>query len=320
MPLADRGKPCPSLLKPAKNVQADAQAEAIGLRALAQLSRRVGCPIRLIVDVAAGTALTIGHEKTGPVIWASFDAIDGTIKVAGLGNALPGRVRAANDGAWAASFAFTAPTMKPLQVLTLGDFVVAAVVDGNPTRCVTYPQDVVTLPGANGLETYDVTATRRRRVFTSTNTNLSQSMVFLDGFQAYDYETCRAGDDALAVELYRQLINRHAGGAYDVIRQFGSLSALSRMMLGWRDGRVWYESQGAAFIVVNENLPNLIPAVPIIDGAGGICVDLDNQSLRRRALSAGRTSIVYAANESVRRHVLRVVRAARKTHSGGHAR
>ena len=311
MPLAERGTRCTSRLKPVKNVRADAVAEEVGLAALADLSHAVGHPLELIVDVTKGESLRIGASNGPPAIWVSFDAVDGTVKVAGLGNELPGRLRAANDGAWAATMAFTAPTTKALHELTVGDFVVAAVVDGNPTVQETYPQDVICVPGMNGLESYDVTRDRERRVFTSTNCRLAQSMVFLDGFQAYDRETRAVGDEELAVELYRRLINRHEGGAYDVLRQFGSLSALQRVMLGWREGLPWYESQGTAFIVINENLPNLIPSVPIVEGAGGLCVDFDGQPLRERTLAAGRTSIVYAANESVRDHVLQIIRQAR---------
>ena len=311
MPLAERGRPCTSRLKPARNVRADAVAEEIGLGELEALGAALGAPIELIGDVAKGESFRIGASGRMPVIWGSFDAVDGTIKVAGLGNDLPARFRAANDGAWAATMAFTAPTTKPLQALSIGDFVAVAVVDGNPTIHETYPQEVITIPGEQGrLETYDVTGARERRLFTSTNRSVAQSMVFLDGFQAYDRETRAPGDEELVVELYRRLINRHEGGAYDVLRQFGSLSAVQRVMLGWRDGPLWYESQGTAFIVVNENLPNLIPSVPIIEGAGGECVDFAGRPLRQHTLVSGRTSVVYAANEDVRAYILSIIGAA----------
>jgi hypothetical protein len=306
-----RGRPCTSVLKPAENVLADARAERVGLQQLEQLSRRMGYRIELILDVSANKTRSIGSARHGPVIWASLDAVDGTIKVAGLGNELPRRFRAANDGIWAASLAFTAPTTKTLPELLIGDFICSAIVDGNPATFMTYPQELIAVPGRAGMQTYDVANGRRRRVYTSSNEDLGHAMVFLDVFQAYDLDTRREDDDRLAVELYRQLTNRHAGGAYDVLRLFSSLSALPRMMLGWRGGRLWYESQGAAFIVINENLPNLLGAVPIVEGAGGICVDFDNRLLRRRKLIDGRTSIVYAANQAVRRSVLRVIRAAR---------
>jgi hypothetical protein len=67
------------------------------------------------------------------VVFAHLDAVDGTIKVGGLGNDLAaGRIRVANDGNWGVAAAFTAPTDRALDALRFGDFVAAAVVDGNP--------------------------------------------------------------------------------------------------------------------------------------------------------------------------------------------
>ena len=308
---ADRAQPCNSLLK-RDNVQADKVGEEVAIRCLEELSHTVGYRVMLIVDIATGSTHSIGSSRRAEVIFAHVDAVDGTFKVAGLGNDLPaGKLRIANDGAWAAAMAFTAPTAKRLDELTLGDFTVATSVDGNPTMHATYPQEVITLiAGDEGLETYDVTGGTERRVFTTTNTSLNRSMAFLDAFQAYDLETRKEADPSVAVALYRLLINRHAGGAFDVLRQFGSLSALQRMMLGWRDGDVWCESQGAAFIVVNENLPNLIPSVAIIAGAGGLSVDFNGSRLQDRLLTDGRSSVVHAANAAIRDTVLAIVARA----------
>ena len=101
-------------------------------------------------------------------VWASLDAVDGTVKVAGLGPRHPDRVRLGNDGGWAAGFAFTAPTERRLDELVFGDFAVAVVVDGNPTRERAYPQDLVTLPSAAGPVTWEATEEPWRRVFTTT--------------------------------------------------------------------------------------------------------------------------------------------------------
>jgi hypothetical protein len=217
------------------------------------------------------------------------------------------------------AIAFTAPTTARLEDLALSDFTTAALVDGNPTRYRAYPQEIITLPEANRLASFDVTGETEwkpesawgKRTYTSTNTNLSQGMVYLDSFQAYDRETRLAGDEELAVELYRLLINRHDGGAFDVLRQYANLSALQRVMLGWRESPVWIESQGAAFIAINENMFNLIPAVPILIGAGGLCVDFDGRPLRERKLLEGRTSIAYAANEPLCAEILRLIGRAR---------
>ena len=312
MPLGERAQPRRSRLKPEGNVAADAFGEDVGIRHLEALAREVGYRIHLVTEPTREPEV-IGASAKPEVVFSYFDAVDGTIKVAGLSDGLPeGRLRAANDGGWATAMAFTAPTRKSIEDLVIGDFVAAAVVDGNPTRYRAYPQEVITIPGATGLETYDLTDGVRERVFTTTNTTLRTAMVYLDGFQAYDGETNQPGDEALAVELYRLLINRHDGGAFDVWRQYANLNALQRMMLGWRADPVWHESQGAAFIAINENLANLIPAVLLITGAGGLSVDFENELLLPRKLTAGRTSVLHAANEVIRARVIEIVRAARQ--------
>ena len=135
-----RAEPQTPLLKPhggygARHV--DAVAEEVGLAHLARLADALGCAIELLVDPATGATHRVGRGSR--TVWASMDAIDGTVKVAGLGERLTDRVRVANDGGWAAGFAFTAPTEQGLRDLTFGDFEVAVVVDGNPTRYRSYP-------------------------------------------------------------------------------------------------------------------------------------------------------------------------------------
>jgi hypothetical protein len=307
----ERTAPRTPLLKPHGGYgarHADAAAEALGLEHLARLARALGCAIELLVDPE--TRLTHRIGSGARTIWASMDAIDGTVKVAGLGARDAERVRLANDGGWAAGFAFTLPTERRLDDLTFGDFVVAAVVDGNPTRHRAYPQDLVTLPSPDGLATWEATEEPWRRVFTTTSTELGQLWTYLDVFQAHDLDTRRPGDDAVGVELYRLLTNRHDGGAFDVLRQYANLSALGRVLFGWREPPVWIESQGGAFLVVNENVPNLIPSVPLVAGAGGRSVDFAGHPLRARRLVAGRTSVVHAANEALCQRVLDLVALA----------
>jgi hypothetical protein len=307
---AERGRPAASRLK-AANVYADAHAEAIGLQHLAELARAVGRRILVLLD-DRGRAESVGASSHREAIWCCFDAIDGTKKVAGIRGHDPRRLDAANDGVWAATFAFTAPTAKPFAELALADFVAAAVVDGNPALHRTYPQEVICVPEAGAPVSYEVHGDVRRRVFTTSAEVLQQCWVVLDSFQAYDRDTHRPGDEELAVGLYRLLINRHApAGAHDVLRLFGSLSALCRTMLGWREEPVWIESQGGAFIVVNENLPNLIPAAAVIAGAGGLSVDFDGRPLAARRLAEGRTSVIHAANAALRDRCLEVVGLAR---------
>jgi hypothetical protein len=307
-----RAEPRTPLLKPhggygARHV--DAVAEEIGLAHLERLASGVGCAIELLVDPAAGVTHRVGRGSR--TIWASMDAIDGTVKVAGLGERLRDRVRVANDGGWAAGFAFTAPTGRGLPDLTFGDFEVAVVVDGNPTRYRSYPQDLVALPSPEGPATWEVTERPWRRVFTTSGTDLSQLWTYLDVFQAYDLDTRLPGDDAVGVELYRRLTDRHGGGAFDVLRQYANLSALGRVLFGWREPPVWIESQGAAYLVVNENVPNLIPSVPLVAGAGGLSVDFAGRPLASRPLRAGRTSVLHAANAPLCDRVLEIVAEAR---------
>jgi fructose-1,6-bisphosphatase/inositol monophosphatase family enzyme len=82
------------------------------------------------------------------------------------------------------------------------------------------------------------------------------------------------------------------------------------VLFGWREPPVWLESQGGAYVVVNENLANLIPAVVLVAGAGGVSVDFDGRPLRERGLAAGRTSVIHAANDTLCRQVLALVHQA----------
>jgi len=273
------------------------------------LARTLGCVVEVLVDPSTGMTHRLGHGSR--TVWTSLDAIDGTVKVAGLGPRHPDRVRLANDGGWAAAFAFTLPTERRLEELVFGDFTVAVVVDGNPTVHRTYPQDLVSLPAATGVATWEATEQPWRRVFTTSATDLGQLWAYLDVFQAFDLDSRAPGDDAMAVELYRLLANRHAGGAFDVLRQYANLSALGRVLFGWREPPVWVESQGGVYLVVNENVPNLIPSVALVAGAGGLSVDFAGRPLVERSLVAGRTSVVHAANASLCRRVLEIVAAAR---------
>jgi len=322
MPLAERGVRVDAVLKPgaALVMQVDRAAEEVGLADLDRLADELGLRVHVIADPLRGQVVELGRSARREVVFAHLDAVDGTIKVGGLGNDLAaGRVRVANDGNWGIAAAFTAPTDLPFDALRFGDFVAAAVVDGNPSRYRAHPEEVVTVPADAGLASYDmggvpaVRAALRRapRVFTSTNTDLGQAVVYLDGFQAFDLDTRRPGDDVVAAELYRTLINRHAGGGFDIVRQYGNLSALLHVLLGWRGEPPWMESQGAGFVVVNENLANLIPAMPLIAGAGGLSVDFDGRPMAERRLIDGRSSVVHAANPATRDALMRLVAEAR---------
>ena len=323
MPLGERGRRADAALKPgaAISLEVDRAAEAVGLACLEQLAGEIGFRIDVIADVPRGQIVSLGRSPRNEIVFAQLDAVDGTIKVGGLGNDISNeRIRVANDGNWGATLAFTAPTTLTLERLRFADFCVAAVIDGNPSRYRAHPEEVVTIPRDGVLISYDVTgvpavgATLRRapQVFTSTNTTLNQGVVYLDGFQAFDYDTSQPEDDAVAAALYGVLIDRHQGGAFDIMRQYGNLSALLHVLLGWRGDPPWMESQGAGMVVVNENLANLIPAVPIVAGAAGLSCDFDGRPIAERRLIDGRCSVIHAANAPLRERLLEVVARARQ--------
>lgn len=322
MPLAERGARVDALLKPgaALTLEVDRAAEKVGVACFERLAAEIGRRIHLITDVMRGEVIRLGRASHREIVFAHLDAVDGTIKVGGLGNDLAaGLVRLANDGNWGIAAAFTAPTDRRLEDLRFADFVSAAVVDGNPLRYRAHPEEVLAVPEGDRLVAYDlsdapaVNAVLRRapQVFTSTSTTLSQTLVYLDGFQAFDFDTRQPGDERVAARLYELLIDRHRGGAFDITRQYGNLSALLHALLGWRGAKPWMESQGGGFVVVNENLANLIPAVPIVAGAGGVSVDFDGKPMGERRLRDNRCSVVHAANADLCAALMRLVNAAR---------
>lgn len=321
LPPAERGRPRRAALKPGEQTVAavDAVAESVGIAHLERLRSEIGVPVVLLADAARGTLLPVGAPGGRHRVYVMLDAVDGTIKVGGLGNAPDGSaVRLANDGGWGVGFACTAPTAAALDEVRIGDIGVAVVVDGNPPRVPAHPHEVVAVWADDAPVAYDlsdrpaVRAALRRagHLFTTTQTSLAQTVVYLDGFQAFDRRTRAAGDETLIGELYRRLINRHDGGAFDVWRQYGNLSSLVRLMLGWRATRPWVEAQCGAFVVVNENLANLLPSVPIILAAGGCAVDFDGHPLAARRLVDGRTNVILAANAALRDQLLELVRRA----------
>lgn len=313
-----RGQVCTSILKPEAKDRAkfaDAKSEEIGIRYLTGLSAQTGFEIELIVDPTANKTYPIGgpsYEKGSPCskrIFAYLDAVDGTIKVAGLG----GSQYQANAGNWGIGVAFTEPTEKSLADLVIGDFTTAAIVTGNPRTQHSAPQDIYAIVDNGSSKVVDETG---KQVYTSTQQKLPQSAVFFEAFQAFDRSTNGFSNEGrscvnewLAIALYGKLINRNEGGAFDVNREYGNISALPAHMLGWREQGL-PESQGGAYIVINENLPNMIPCVPVVLAAGGIATDFEGNPLAGRKLSQGRGNIVYAANSEMYRQVMDVIVSA----------
>ena len=284
------------------------------------LSEVIGCELthiqlRVIIDADKQSYHSIGQGSAESVIWVYLDAVDGTIKVAGLGNETD-RIRVVNDGSFASAIAMTLPGKKTMDELTVGDFAVAAICDASmagssdspglfPRGCLTVQQE----DGTYLTRSFGPDATISRPAYTSTNTNLQQSFVFLDAFQAFDRKTARPGDEELAIRVFSSLINRNQGGAFDVLRSYGSLSSIIRNMISDqpREEGLWIEAQCTAFVVVNENLPNLIPVVPLLVGCGAICTDFEGKDLLKRKLVEGRTSVAYSANLSIHKSIMAIV-------------
>lgn len=86
---------------------------------------------------------------------------------------------------------------------------------------------------------------------------------------------------------------------------FPAESALEAEHLSW-------EPQCGTFIVINENLANLIPSVACVVGAGGVATDMEGNDLMNRCLGDGRTSVVYAANAVLHAAAMRVIKKVRQ--------
>jgi hypothetical protein len=312
VPPEQRSRRVRSQLKPAPEVSAyvDVVGEDALLESITTFSQRHQVHFRVVQCFSEGQYISIGDA--GELhIWCFLDAIDGTIKLAGVGNE-PTAVRMVNDGSWGVGLAFTDPTSSSLESLTLTDIAVSCIVDGNPPSTKVFPSSVVAIKEQQSWTTFDYSDHQKARLYTSSSNDLSQTAVCYDAFQAFDRSTSCPELEKLAGALYSQLIDGHRGGAFDVWRTYGNLSSLIRNMLGYRPPTgAWMEPQGGAFIVLNENLPNLIPSVPIVLGAGGCAVTFDGELLALRPLSSGRTCAVYAANNHLLAAFVRLLKPLR---------
>jgi hypothetical protein len=301
-------------LKPPPEMAAypDVAGEELAIKHLRAAAEKLGHKIRIVGDPSSNSHhLDVGPE-TAECIWCYLDAVDGTLKLSGLGNTAS-CLRAVNDGSWAMGIAFTDPTTAAREELALGDFAVAAIVDGCPAPDAAYPKAVVAVKEQDNSR-FVTSSIAGQQLYTSTNDRLKQTMVYFDSFQAFDANTAEPGDPQLAKQLYCQLIDRTQGGAFDVLRTYGNLSSLIRCMLGWREAAdLWMEPQCAGFLALNENLANMVPCIPIMLGAGGVAVDFDGNKLESRKLKQGRGSVLYAANDVIAQALLQHVKDARSS-------
>ncbi|GBF97508.1 hypothetical protein Rsub_10431 [Raphidocelis subcapitata] len=170
------------------------------------------------------------------------------------------------------------------------------------------------------------------RLHTTSCLRLGGTFAHLDAFQSRDAATAAPGAPRLACALFAALGDRGGGGAFDVLRAYGNLGALLRGFFGWRglggssgdqglnggggggggggDESFWLEPQWGAFVCVNENLANMLPAVPLVLGAGGAATDLRGAPLAARRLVEGRASVAYAGNAALHAQLLALVAAA----------
>ena len=276
----ERGERTTSVLKENQCV-VDAAAEALGIEHLARLAADVGHDLLLLVDAAKGRTHRIGSTGGDACIWVSMDAVDGTVKVAGLGERRPDRVALGNDGGWAAAFAFTAPTPRPFDALTVGDFTTAVIVDGNPPRWPVYPPEVIVGDGVDddgGSRPHvERDAPAPALVDTSTATRRTMSRRVVPRARRWR-SSCSGG---LPIDI--------TGGVRRAppVRQPERPAAPAfRLARGPGVGRV----AGRRVPGRNENQANLIPAVPLVLGAGGIAVDFAGHPWPRDGWpTAGRT-------------------------------
>jgi len=296
IPLEMRAELTASVLK-SGNVYVDAQAEDVAFEKLFQLSKDIDREIRVIVDAQKNEYHAIGKGELH--VWCYLDAIDGTIKLAGLGKSKIPSV--GNNGCWAAGIAFSTSTQNSLEKLTIKDFHIAAIVDGNPTQFRAYPPSAVSFSEV----TYESDGGNWYPLTTSTQKELARTTLIFDGFQAYDRNSAPKGCEDLVVEVYRKISNRNEGGAFDVVRMYGTMGEVLRQLLE-RKGHL--EPQGGGAVALNENLPNLIPLVPILEGAGAQIVTFEGELVRDRSIISPRPNVIYAANPALKDTLLDLVR------------
>lgn len=303
LPRNKRSDRISSILKPhlgGKAYLADVVGEQTGFDNLSMLSNALSIPIVVIVDPKTEQVHEIGKFSGSEIMYAYFDAVDGTIKLTGLGNdPEKGIYRVGNNGCWGAGIALTYPTRKTIRDLVMGDFKMSAIVDGNPPKYRVYPTNAFCFPDSSGtLKTFerDEETGEVHELSMSTQTNLSQAVIIYDSFQAFDRNSAPRELEALASKIFEALNNRNEGGAFDIVRMYGTAGEHLRELLE-RKGS--YEPWGVGKVTLNEHLANIIPTVPIVYGANGQVVDFYGQSLLNRHLTAERPNVIIAANETI---------------------
>lgn len=285
-------------------------------------SKNYSYKIGLILNPGAGDILFIGDKESAITIWAYSDAVDGTIKVAGLGNEKladdkqgnQGMIyRLGNDGVWGAGMALSKPTEKSFQDLTIGDFEISAIVDGNPAEKPTAPRNAYTWSNSGGISTreraYEINTGIPTNpeldpfLRTSTQTKISQGVINFSDFQAYDLKTVKPGTIEFGHELRKILSDRNKDGAFDIWNMYGTFGSIMRNMLGY--GVEKYEPQGICNIWLNDHLANTIPPYAIVKGAGGFVINENGTDIGTLKLTEGMPNVFYIANQKVLDHIVK---------------
>ncbi len=317
LPRSERGNLGTSVLKPyeaGKSKMADIVGERAGFEILEHLSRDIDRPIYVIMnDPSSGQYQKIGGESD-TVVWCSFDAVDGTVKVAGLGNDSSRNIyRVGGNGFWGAGVAFTRPMSSDIHCLRVGDFVSSALVQGNPQMYREHPSNAFCFPDNSGaLRTFefDEKVGGYHSLAVSSQTNISQSMINFDSFQGYDRNSAPRECEDLAVKIFRRICNRNDGGAFDYVRFYANISEVLCQLLERKEGGI--EPQGAGAITLNENYASSIPFTPIIEGAGGFVVDFFGNPVRERLVTSSRPNVVIASNAEILVSLLDIVQSSMK--------
>ena len=314
IPRYQRGDLTTSVLKPyygANAKLADAEGEKVGFELLKKLSEKTDKKVKVVIDPSKDAILEIGNQSDSKSIYAYLDAVDGTMKVAGLFSEPEKRIyRVGNNGVWSTGIAFTMPTQKDLSELSFGDFEISAIVDGNPTSYRSYPTNAFVRPNNEIMKVFekDEQSGNCYELHTSSQTDLSKGTVLFDSFQAFDRKSAKPGSEELASKVFSRLMNRNSGGAFDIVRMYSNMGEVLRQCLERSESDHRYEPQSVGSLTINENLPNLMPVRPVIENAGGYAVDFEGNPIREKKLKTGRQNVIIAANPGIKESLLKIVK------------
>ncbi len=296
-----------SILKGPKTPYVDVIAEKIALKELHKFGSSRGIKFGVIIDPLKMDVEYIGAGKS--LVYSCIDPVDGTIKVAGLGNE-HSKMRLSNDGVWGCAASFTEVTDKPIADLKIKDFKYSAIVDGNPRIHSISPDHAYTTVDSNSNILAVEKLERKTRfgnksdlvkLVTSSQSDQGNGSLLIDDFPAYDRKTARPNAEEMADKLRKLFVNRNDGGFFDIGHIYGTSTEILIQMLA-REG---IEPQGLARVVINDHYGNTIPAYWIIRGAGGEVTDFKGIDLGEKLLIDHRQDILTSANKAIKNKMLK---------------